>query len=166
MNMRKLALATLLAITSSAAEAATVCVSGEVEKPIEDVWRAIRDFGSHAFWIEGKPQITLEGGSGATVGVLRHTVFPNGVRFDEVLTALDDETYMIKYDVVGDIPLPIYDVRGVIQLYPVSASEATLAERCLYYDTPLPQAEAEAFRLTRVESLAGSLKLLAAALKR
>lgn len=159
-------LAAILGAVVSPATAATVCTSGIIERPIEDVWKAIRDFGSHSIWIEGQPHIKLEGSSGTTVGVKRSTIFSDGLRFDEVLTGLDDVTYTIKYDVVGEIPIPAYDIHGVIQLNPISASKMTLAERCLTYDTGLPKSEAKAFALSRIKLLAGSLELLNNVMKR
>jgi len=166
MRFRAVALAAMLAATPMAADAATVRVTEVIDAPIDEVWRTIRDFGSHADWIEGRPKITLQGGSGATVGVLRQTVFADGVRFDEVLTALDDKAHVIEYDVVGAIPLPIYNVHGAIKLYPITSSNRTLVERRLDYDTPLPRPEAEAFLQTRVRVLAASLKLLAASVRK
>lgn len=131
-----------------------------IAAPVQRVWGVVRDFGAHSAWLEGQPAITLSGGSGTTVGVMRSVIYSNGQRFDEVLTALDDKTYFQQYDIVGKLPLPVYNVYGAIQLHPVTATDVTLVERRLYYDTPLPQDEAQAFALTRIDLLAGSLRLL------
>ncbi len=141
--------------------AATVCVSGLLPTSIEIAWGKIRDFGSHSSWIEGHPQITLRGGTGTTIGVERTTLFKNGTRFDEVLTGLDDREHLFHYDVIGELPIPAYNVHGEVRLYPVSADNKTLAERCLTYDSALPKAEADAFRESRERILAASLRLLA-----
>lgn len=139
-----------------------VSVSQIISAPIEDVWSEIRDFGAHSSWIEGAPEISLQGGSGTSVGVLRRVLYEDGAYFDEVLTALDDKAYLQKYDVIGDLPLPVYNVFGAMQLYRVSADDMTLVERWLSYDTPLTMEEAGEFAKTREMLLADSLVLLAA----
>lgn len=143
------------------ASATTVCVSGTLSAPINTAWASIRDFGGHADWIDGHPDIKLEGGTGTTVGVRRITTFHDGLRFDEVLTALDDRNHVIGYDVVGHLPIPAIDVRGTIRLAAITANDTTWVERCLDYETSLPQSEAQTFRASRANLLAESLKLLA-----
>lgn len=139
----------------------TVRASCVIDAPIEDVWSAIRDFGTHSSWIEHHPAITLEGGDGLTIGVRRRVTYEGGAFFDEVLTGMDDRRWTQEYDVVGVLPLPVYNVVGAMQLFPVTLSGGTLVERRLSYDTPLPQDEATAFEQTRYVLLADSLDLLA-----
>lgn len=139
----------------------TVRASRVIRAPIAEVWSAIRDFGIHDRWIEHHPSITLEGGDGLTIGVKRRVTYGDGSFFDEVLTGVDDRTWFQEYDVVGDLPLPVYEVRGAMQLHPITADDTTLVERRLSYDTPLPEDEARTFARTRYDLLAGSLDLLA-----
>lgn len=139
----------------------TVCASRVINAPIADVWAAIRDFGSHSDWIEHHPGITLTGGSGMTIGVKRRVIYADGSYFDEVLTGMDDRRWLQEYDVVGNLPLPVYNVIGAMQLYPVTADNSTFVERRLTYDTTLPQGEAEEFAKTRFDLLALSLETLA-----
>jgi hypothetical protein len=152
-------------LTALPAQAATVCVSGLLPSSIDVAWAKIRDFGSHSIWIEGHPDIVLEDGSGTMVGVKRVTTFKDGTRFDEILTHLDDRHHSIGYDVIGDLPIPAYDVHGTIRLTPISIDGRTVVERCLTYDTTLGRAEAEAFRVSREQALSKSLELLAAELQ-
>lgn len=156
-----IAFALLIVIWPSHATAATVCVSHALPAPVEIAWSKIRDFGSHSAWIAGAPTITLQGGTGFTVGVKRSTVFKDGTQFDEILTVLDDRQHVIEYDVVGKLPIPAYNVHGRIALSPITADGSSLIERCLEYDTTLAPSEAEAFRRTREKLLAESLTLLA-----
>ncbi|VVO58476.1 hypothetical protein PS900_00672 [Pseudomonas fluorescens] len=138
----------------------TVSTSRVIDAPIDEVWRAIRDFGSHSRWIEHHPEIELEGGDGLTIGVKRRVIYGEELFFDEILTGMDDRKWVQEYDVIGDLPLPIFSVVGTMQLYPVGTS-GTLVERRLSYDTPLSQDEAHAFAQSRVDLLATSLDLLA-----
>lgn len=133
-----------------------------IEVPVARVWHAIRDFGTHSRWIEHHPAITLEGGDGLTIGVKRRVTYGDGSYFDEVLTGMDDRIWMQEYDVVGDLPLPVYNVYGAMQLYPISIDGPTLVERRLTYDTPLPEDEARMFEASRHVLLANSLDILAA----
>lgn len=139
----------------------TVRASRVIRAPVADVWEAIRDFGAHGRWIEHHPKITLEGGDGLTIGVKRRVTYSDGSFFDEILTGMDDRSRFQEYDVVGDLPLPVYNVRGAMQLRTITADNTTLVERLLTYDTPLPEDEAQAFAGTRYELLAASLDLLA-----
>jgi hypothetical protein len=133
-----------------------------VNAPVAEVWKVIRDFGSHTQWIEHHPVITLTGGDGLTIGVHRRLTYTDGSHFDEILTGLDDRRWVQEYDVVGDLPLPVYNIYGAMQLYPVTPDGPTLVERRLTYDTTLPEAEAGPFEKTRVDLLACSLDILAA----
>lgn len=133
-----------------------------INAPVAELWQAIRDFGAHSRWIEHHPEITLEGGDGLTIGVKRRVTYGDGSFFDEVLTGMDDRNWVQEYDVIGDLPLPVYNVVGAMQLYAVDIEGPTLVERRLTYDTPLPQAEARAFEASRFTLLSGSLEILAA----
>ena len=133
-----------------------------INAPVATVWEAIRDFGTHARWIEHHPVISLEGGDGLTIGVKRRVTYGDGSYFDEVLTGMDDRTWTQEYDVIGDLPLPVYNVYGAMQLTPVGAEGPTLVERRLTYDTPLPEDEARAFEASRFALLSDSLDILAA----
>ncbi|AMK26592.1 SRPBCC family protein [Sphingobium sp. TKS] len=133
-----------------------------INAPVAQIWAAIRDFGSHSQWIEHHPKITLEGGDGLTIGVRRRVTYSDGSYFDEVLTGMDDRVWVQEYDVIGELPLPVYNVYGAMQLYPVSGEGPTLVERRLTYDTPLSEAEARDFEQSRLQLLSGSLDILAA----
>lgn len=133
-----------------------------INAPVDQIWEAIRDFGTHSRWIEHHPTIVLEGGDGLTIGVKRRVTYDDGSHFDEVLTGMNDRTWTQEYDVVGDLPLPVYNVVGAMQLIPVGLDGPTLVERRLTYDTPLPESEARAFETTRFVLLADSLEILAA----
>ncbi len=139
----------------------TVRASRLVLAPAAEVWKAVRDFGTHDRWIEHHPRITLDGGEGLTIGVKRRVTYADGSFFDEILTGLDDRRWFQEYDVVGELPLPVYNVRGAMRLHAISADDTTLVERLLTYDTPLPEEEAIAFAETRHALLASSLDLLA-----
>ena len=139
----------------------TVTASRVIRAPVAKVWGAIRDFGSHSRWIEHNPEITITGGTGLTVGAQRRVTYGDGSFFDEILTAQDDRGYFQEYDVIGELPLPVYTVRGAMRLHPVTANDSTLVVRTLTYDTPLDPDEAKAFANTRYDLLATSLDLLA-----
>ncbi len=139
----------------------TVRASRLIRAPAAEIWKAVRDFGTHDRWIEHHPRITLEDGDGLTIGVKRRVTYADGSYFDEILTGMDDRRWLQEYDVVGDLPLPVYNVRGAMQLHAISADNTTLVERLLTYDTPLPEQEAIAFAETRYVLLASSLDLLA-----
>ena len=139
----------------------TVRASKVIHAPVAEVWGAIRDFASHSRWIEHHPAISLEAGDGLTIGVKRRVTYADGSFFDEVLTGMDDRRWTQEYDVIGDLPLPVYDVYGAMQLYPITNDNSTLVERRLSYDTSLSEDEADAFADTRYVLLAASLDLLA-----
>ena len=140
----------------------TVTASRVIKAPAATIWEAIRDFESHSRWIEHNPEITMTGGTGLTVGSMRRVTYADGSFFDEILTTQDDRSFLQKYDVIGDLPLPVYNVSGAMRLHAVTADNSTLVVRTLTYDTPLDRDEAEAFAKTRYELLATSLDLLAA----
>ncbi|RYM05465.1 SRPBCC family protein [Sphingobium cupriresistens] len=54
-----------------------------IDAPVATVWEAIRDFGTHARWIEHHPVISLEGGDGLTIGVKRRVTYGDGLRTAE-----------------------------------------------------------------------------------
>ncbi len=139
----------------------TVTASRVINAPIDQVWSAIRDFGSHSRWIEHHPTISLTGGDGLTIGVKRRVTYADDSHFDEILTGQDDRGFFQEYDVVGDLPLPVYNVSGAMRLHEVTADNYTLVVRTLTYDTPLELEEAEAFARSRYDLLAKSLAILA-----
>jgi Polyketide cyclase / dehydrase and lipid transport len=139
---------------------AIVRVSTIIHVPINRVWGNVRDFATHVEWIHGARVISMEGGTGTTVGVVR-TLDVQGMIVVERLTALDDDAHSMSYTIVGDLPLPMYDIHGSIAMVSDTSADSTLVERILRYDTPLPRGEADAFRKTRVDILAASLEELA-----
>lgn len=132
-----------------------------IHAPVAQIWAAIRDFGSHSSWIEHHPAIMLEGGDGLTIGVKRCVTYGDGSCFNEIMTGIDDRIWMQEYDVLGPLPLPVYNVYGAMQLYPITSDGPTLVERRLTYDTPLPEDEAHIFEASRFDLLLGSLDILA-----
>lgn len=139
----------------------TVTASRVIHAPVAKVWGVIRDFASHSRWIEHNPEITITGGTGLTVGAKRRVTYGDGSFFDEILTGQDDRRFFQEYDVIGDLPLPVYDVSGAMRLHAITADDSTLVVRTLTYDTPLDPDAAKAFAETRHMLLATSLDLLA-----
>lgn len=140
---------------------ATVSASRVISAPVAEVWDAIRDFGSHSSWIEHHPAITITHGTGLSIGAQRRVTYGDGSFFDEILTAQDDRRYFQEYDVIGELPLPVYNVSGAMKLHRVTADNTTMVVRTLTYDTPLEPEEAKAFAESRYKLLATSLNLLA-----
>lgn len=138
-----------------------VTASRVIKAPVAKVWGAIRDFESHSRWIEHNPEIAVTGGTGLTIGTKRRVTYGDGSFFDEILTTQDDRRFYQEYDVVGELPLPVYNVRGAMKLHPVTADDTTLVVRTLTYDTPLQPGEAKDFEKSRYDLLATSLDLLA-----
>eukprot|EP00884_Botryococcus_braunii_P008204 jgi/Botrbrau1/17385/Bobra.0767s0001.1 len=85
----------------------SVCVSGVVAAPIEDVWSHVRVFGGVAKWLptigaaELKSEL-LPGQVEGQIGCIRRVIFDNGLHaIVEQLVALDDADHVMKYKVIS-----------------------------------------------------------------
>jgi hypothetical protein len=103
--------------------------SSIINVAIEHSWARVRDFGAHHTWVPNATATELIGGQSTTVGVLRRMSFSDGPDQGEILTALDDNNWTLRYDFVGDSLWPMFDVHGVIRLRPVTSIRATYIER-------------------------------------
>jgi Polyketide cyclase / dehydrase and lipid transport len=138
-----------------------VRASAVIDRHAEKIWERIRDFSSHTGWIPGATSLVLLEGSGTSIGALRRIHFSNGIQHDARLTALDDHTYFIGYELVGELPWPIFNVSGYVQLHSVTLSDATLVERVVWFDSSHGAREAREIGASIKQTLARSLDMLA-----
>lgn len=93
----------------------SVRVDDEIAAPIDRVWAKLENFGDVSAWAPGEPTVTLEGGDGRTVGVVRNVVAGDQPPIRERLAAYDAARHTFDYEI--DVsPFPFQDYRARVEL--------------------------------------------------
>lgn len=93
----------------------SVRVDDEVAAPIDRVWAKLENFGDVSAWAPGEPTVTLEGGDGRTVGVVRNVVAGDQPPIRERLAAYDAAAHAFDY-AIDVSPFPFQDYRARVEL--------------------------------------------------
>ena len=138
--------------------------SAVIDRPIEQVWAAIRDFNGLAAWEPAVASSHIEDGlSSDAVGCVRNFVLQDGTRIRERLLDLNDRDHSFSYAIIeSDLPLRDYEARS--QLLPVTQSGHTLFVRRARFFAPEGR-EQELERLVAVDVMEASFAGLRSLLK-
>jgi hypothetical protein len=93
----------------------SVKVNDEIAAPIGRVWAKLEDFGDVSAWAPGDPTVTLEGGDGRTVGVVRNVVAGGQPAIRERLAAHDAAKHTFDY-AIDESPFPFQNYRARVEL--------------------------------------------------
>ena len=93
--------------------------------PIDDVWRAVRDFDGVVNWNPGVTAARMETGSATSVGSIRHLDIADGTVFRETLLAHSDMDFSYSYDIVEG-PLPCTNYISTNCFLPITDGDKTL----------------------------------------
>ena len=138
--------------------------SAVIDRPIEQVWAAIRDFNGLAAWEPAVASSHIEDGlSSDAVGCVRNFVLQDGTRIRERLLDLNDRDHSFSYSIIeSDLPLRDYEARS--QLLPITQSGQTLFVRRARFLAPEGR-EQELERLVAVDVMEASFAGLRSLLK-
>ena len=84
---------------------AEVMVSGEMEVPVEALWKLLADFGSVG-WMQGVTDVKVEGQG---VGMVRAISAGDGEAILEELESVDEDAQRIGYTITRNNPMPVSD---------------------------------------------------------
>jgi hypothetical protein len=93
----------------------SVRVDDEIAAPIDRVWAKLENFGDVSAWAPGEPTVTLEGGDGRTVGVVRNVVAGDQPPIRERLAAYDAAAHTFDY-AIDVSPFPFQDYQARVEL--------------------------------------------------
>jgi carbon monoxide dehydrogenase subunit G len=101
----------------------TVCISGELQAPIEKVWELIGNFADLMNWHPGVEKCTTEGvGIGST-----RTIYAGGNVAIERLERLDSAAHSIGYSVqAGGFPSPLIGMKVDLVLTAISGGRTRI----------------------------------------
>lgn len=116
-----------------------VVQSAVINVPIDDVWRMLRDFNSHALWHPAIAKSEIEDGHPADmVGAVRAFSLADGGRLREQLLRLNDRDHELTYCLL-EAPLPLYGYVAKIKLRPVTDTGQTYWQWESTFTTPSDQ---------------------------
>ncbi len=88
-----------------------VSVSGEIEAPVDELWKVIADFGEVG-WMQGLDRVEV---SGEGVGMLRAIYAGGGdTPVREELESLDEDAKRLGYGIPENNPMPVTDYHAVM----------------------------------------------------
>lgn len=114
-----------------------VCRSAVIDVPVDDVWRLLRDFNSHAGWHPGVAMSHIDHGAPAT-GVVRNFRLRNGARLREQLLTLPDAGCNLTYCIL-DAPPPLENYVATLRPRPVTDRARTFVEWRSTFAAPAAQ---------------------------
>jgi uncharacterized protein YndB with AHSA1/START domain len=113
---------------------AKVTVSSVIDAPVEDVWKAIRDFNGLPSWHPRMVESHIEDGLPADrIGCVRNFQLASGARLREKLTDFSDADFRVSYSIL-ETPQPLTNHKATLQLRRVTDGNRTYAEWTAEFD--------------------------------
>ncbi len=100
-----------------------VAVVRELDAPVDAVWAVVSDFGNVSWAMPGARVDVI----GEGVGMIRRMHMPDGSSVDEVLESRDADARTFSYAIPGQMPMPVADFRGWVELEPIAAGRTRVA---------------------------------------
>ena len=130
------------------------------ERPVDDVWDAIRDFNNYPLWVDGAGESEIEAGkSGDSVGAVRNVLY-NGIRRRQKLLILSDIDRTQTYNFVSEPPIHTRNFQATLRVSPVIDGDRAFVEWWATFDCDLDRSE------ERVEFFRGAFANLLESLRR
>lgn len=137
-----------------------VFVSKLIPRPLESVWKNIRDFNALPQWHPGILESRIEDGAASdSVGCVRDFVLEPDARIRERLLALSDVEHYYTYRIL-EAPVPVENYVATIRLRPLTIENQTFAEWEANFGCP-PAEEEGLVTLVREVVFEAGLKALA-----
>jgi uncharacterized protein YndB with AHSA1/START domain len=120
---------------------AKVTVSSVIDAPVEDVWKAIRDFNGLPSWHPRMVESHIEDGLPADrIGCVRNFQLASGARLREKLTDFSDPDFRVSYSIL-ETPQPLTNHKATLQLRRVTDGNRTFAEWSASFDAAPEEAD-------------------------
>lgn len=121
---------------------ARVFVSTLLDRPIDDVWRRIRDFNALPEWVPAVASSRIEDGlSSDAVGCVRNFRLQDGGALREQLLSLNDHDHECVYSIL-ESPMPVTGYVARLRLRPVTDGNRTYAEWTAEFGCPPEEEQA------------------------
>jgi uncharacterized protein YndB with AHSA1/START domain len=120
---------------------AKITVSSVIDAPVEDVWKAIRDFNGLPSWHPRMVESHIEDGLPADkIGCVRNFQLASGARLREKLTDFSDPDFRVSYSIL-ETPQPLTNHKATLQLRRVTDGNRTFAEWSASFDAAPEEAD-------------------------
>ncbi len=120
---------------------AKVTVSSVIDAPVEDVWKAIRDFNGLPSWHPRMVESHIEDGLPADkIGCVRNFKLVSGATLREKLTEFSDPDFRVSYSIL-ETPQPLTNHKATLQLRRVTDGNRTYAEWSASFDAAPEEAD-------------------------
>jgi uncharacterized protein YndB with AHSA1/START domain len=120
---------------------AKVTVSSVIDAPVEDVWKAIRDFNGLPSWHPRMVESHIEDGLPADrIGCVRNFKLVSGATLREKLTDFSDPDFRVSYSIL-ETPQPLTNHKATLQLRRVTDGNRTYAEWSASFDAAPEEAD-------------------------
>jgi len=107
-----------------------------IDAPLEEVWRVLRDFNSHALWHPAIAASVIEGDEPADrIGCVRHFRLRDGAEMREQLLALAEQSHSFTYCIL-DSTIPLLGYVATVTLKRVTDGNRTFWDWRSSFDTP------------------------------
>ncbi|MFT4582381.1 MAG: hypothetical protein ACI915_001199 [Gammaproteobacteria bacterium] len=113
-----------------------------IDKPAQMVWNVMRDFVGLTAWSNAVTSAQISNAKASDqIGAIRRLEIVDGSVFTETLLALSDVQMILKYDIVEG-PIPVEEYIATMQVYPVTATDASYLTWSAEFLTPDDQTDA------------------------
>jgi hypothetical protein len=124
-------------------------VSGEIEAPVDALWKVLADFGEVS-WMQGITKVEV---SGEGVGMTRRIFAGGDASINEVLESIDEGKRQIGYAIPENVPMPVTDYHATCTAVDLGDGRSRLDWACAYEPDGVDEATAKA----NVEGMYGVL---------
>jgi hypothetical protein len=128
---------------------AEASVSGEIQAPVDELWKVLADFGA-VDWMQGVTKVELDGSG---VGMTRAIYAGGDEAIIEVLESLDEEARRIGYAIPKNNPMPVDSYHATCTAVDLGDGRSRLDWACTFAPKGVDEAQARA----TVEGLYGVL---------
>ena len=118
---------------------AQVTVRGEIDVPVERLWKVVADFG-RVGWIPGGDTARVEGDGPGMVRIFG----VDKAEIRERLESRDEATKTIVYSIPQGMPMPITGYRATMTVRPSAGGNSELEWSCIFEPDGVPEADARA----------------------
>ena len=108
----------------------------DIAAPASKVWNTVKNWDNLHGWHPAFASTQLVSGANDTVGAVRRLTLKDGPSFDEELTAFDQGAMKLRYQIVGEAPLPITGYDSTIQVLAIAPNRCAVVWRSSFIPKP------------------------------
>jgi hypothetical protein len=110
---------------------AEVMVTGEIDAPVEALWKVVSNFGEIA-WMQGLDKFEV---SGEGPGMIRHVYAGGADAIQEQLEFIDEDARRLGYTIIVNNPMPVSDYHATCTAVDLGNGRSRLDWGCTFTPT-------------------------------